>query len=93
VGVDETPMAHRDAPFMIGIESNWEGPAHDAANIAWAREVFTAMEPHSTGGSYVNFEDSDDPARVAAAYGPNYQRLMQIKQKYDPDNLFGSRRG
>jgi len=93
VGVDETPMAHRDAPFMIGIESNWEGPAHDAANIAWAREVFTALEPHSTGGSYVNFEDSDDPARVAAAYGPNYQRLMQIKQKYDPDNLFGSRRG
>jgi hypothetical protein len=92
VGIDATPIAHRDAPFMIGIESNWEDPANDAANIAWAREVFTTLAPHSTGGSYLNFEDPSDQSRVAAVYGPNYQRLMEIKRKYDPDNLFGTRR-
>jgi hypothetical protein len=92
VGIDATPIAHRDAPFMIGIESNWEDPANDAANIAWAREVFTTLAPHSTGGSYLNFEDPSDQSRVAAVYGPNYQRLMEIKRKYDPDNLFGPRR-
>jgi len=93
VGLNDTPIAHRGAPFMAGIESNWDDPADDAANIAWAREVFTAVEPYSTGGSYVNFEDPSDPARFAAVYGPNHQRLMEIKRKYDPDNLFGTRRG
>jgi hypothetical protein len=93
VGLNDTPMAHRDAPFLVGIESNWDDPADDAANVAWAREVFTALAPHSTGGSYVNFEDPSDQARVAAVYGPNFQRLTEIKRKYDPDNLFGSRRG
>ena len=93
VGLDDTPMAHREAPFMAGIESNWDDPADDAANVGWAREVFSAMAPHSTGGSYVNFEDSDDATRVEAAYGTNYRRLMEIKRKYDPDNLFGARRG
>lgn len=91
-GLDDTPIAHRGAPLMAGIESNWDDPANDAANIAWAREVFTAMEPHSTGGSYLNFEDPSDPTRVAAVYGPNHQRLMEIKRRYDPDNRFGSRR-
>ena len=93
VGLDDTPIAHRGAPLLAGIESNWDDPTDDAANVAWAREVFTALEPHSTGGSYVNFEDSNDPARVAAVYGPNHQRLTEIKRKYDPDNRFGSRRG
>jgi FAD/FMN-containing dehydrogenase len=92
VGLNDTPIAHRAAPFLAGIESNWDNPADDAANVAWAREVFTALEPYSTGGSYVNFEDSNDPARVAAVYGPNHQRLMENKRQYDPDNRFGSRR-
>jgi FAD/FMN-containing dehydrogenase len=92
VGPNDTPIAHRGAPFMAGIESNWDDPADDAANIAWAREVFTAMEPYSTGGSYLNFEDPSDTARVAAVYGANHERLMEIKRRYDPDNRFGSRR-
>ena len=92
IGRSETPIAHRDAPFMIGIESNWTGPANDAANIAWAREAQTLLASYSTGGSYLNFEDPSDQARVAAAYGPNYKRLIQIKHRYDPDNLFGARR-
>jgi len=92
VGAADTPIAHRHAPFMIGIESNWTEAAEDAANISWAREAQTRLTPYSTGGSYLNFEDPSDQSRVAAVYGPNYTRLMEIKQRYDPDNLFGARR-
>jgi hypothetical protein len=92
VGMTETPIAHRNAPFMIGIESNWIDAADDAANIAWAREAQATLAPFSTGGSYLNFEDTTDQQRVEAVYGPNYQRLMEIKRKYDPSDLFGSRR-
>ena len=89
IGPNDTPIAHRQAPFMIGIESNWDDAAQDGVNIAWAREVFATLEPFSTGGSYLNFEDTSDQKRVAAVYGANYQRLTDIKRKYDPDNLFG----
>ncbi len=92
VRLNDTPIAHRDAPFMVGIESNWDDPAQDTANVAWAREVFSALKPHSTGGPYINFEDPDDPAWVAAVYGANHDRLMDITRRYDPDNRFGSRR-
>jgi FAD/FMN-containing dehydrogenase len=92
VGPSESPIAHRQAPFMIGIEANWDDPADDAANIAWARECQTKLEPFSTGGSYLNFEDALDEQRVAAVYGANYQRLQEIKRKYDPHDLFGRRR-
>lgn len=92
LGPEDTPIAHRHAPFMIGIEANWVDPADDAANIAWAHEVRDVMAPYSTGGSYLNFEDAFDQQRVAAVYGPNYQRLQEIKRKYDPGNLFGGPR-
>jgi FAD/FMN-containing dehydrogenase len=92
VGPSETPLAHRHAPFMIGIESNWEGAEHDAANITWAREAQTLLTPYSTGGSYLNFEDAYDNDRIRAIYGANYERLQDVKRRYDPDNLFGSRR-
>jgi FAD/FMN-containing dehydrogenase len=92
IGPADTPIAHRHAPFMAGIESNWTDAAADAANIGWAREAQARLAPFSTGGSYLNFEDPGDQGRVAAAYGANYDRLVQIKRRYDPDNLFGARR-
>jgi FAD/FMN-containing dehydrogenase len=92
IGPQETPIAHRHAPYMAGIESNWIDSADDAANIAWAREAQTRLAPYSTGGSYLNFEDPHDQSRVAAVYGANYERLQRIKRQYDPDNLFGARR-
>jgi hypothetical protein len=93
VAPDATPVGHRDAPFMIGIESNWDGPAEDAANIAWAREAAKSLAPFSTGGSYLNFEDLDEAGAVQAAHGANFQRLVEVKRRYDPANLFRSRRG
>lgn len=61
------------------------------ADIAWCRKFFAALEPHATGGVYVNFLHNDEgDARVRAAYGPRYERLAKIKARYDPDNIFRS---
>jgi hypothetical protein len=89
VGMTESPIAHRAAPFLIGIESNWEDPAQDAANIGWARQSQQAFRPYSDG-SYLNFDDPGESGRLAAIYGPNLPRLVEVKQRYDPDNLFRS---
>jgi FAD/FMN-containing dehydrogenase len=56
--------------------------------IGWAREFFTAAAPHAAGSVYINFLTQDEGARIHEAYGPNYARLVEIKQRYDPDNLF-----
>jgi FAD/FMN-containing dehydrogenase len=59
-------------------------------SIAWCRELWAALAPHSTGGVYLNFpglgEEKDELVR--AGYGPNYDRLAALKAEYDPDNLF-----
>jgi len=56
--------------------------------IAWARQFFDVTAPHATGGVYVNFMPDDEQDRVGAAYGENFERLLALKRKYDPDNLF-----
>jgi hypothetical protein len=94
VGATDTPIAHRDADYMVGLEANWDEPAGDSANIAWARGSVDKLAPFSTGGSYRNFEDPNDTGATQAAHGDaNYKRLVEIKKRYDPDNLFRSRRG
>ena len=67
-----------------------ESPADAAAEAAWARRFLQALQPHSAGGVYVNFLDSDDDAsRVREAYGDRtHRRLAEVKAKYDPDNVF-----
>jgi len=93
LGAADSPFGHRDAPIAIGIESNWLDASADAANIAWARRATEVLQPFSTGGSYMNFEDPDDAKATAASYGANFDRLVQVKRKYDPSNLFRSRKG
>jgi FAD/FMN-containing dehydrogenase len=78
---------HRDATFFMNVHARWESRQEDAACTAWAREVFDAMAPYATGGTYVNFM-SEDEERARAAYGANYERLAQLKKRYDPTNLF-----
>ena len=71
------------------VVSEWLDPAENARNIAWARESYDIMRPSFTPGRYVNYlGDDDGEDAVAAAYGPNYQRLRTLKAKYDPTNLF-----
>jgi FAD/FMN-containing dehydrogenase len=85
---DETAYPHRHALFAMNVHTRWETAADDAHCIAWAREFFQAAAPHAAGSVYINFLTEDESGRIAEAYGPNYARLAQIKQKYDPQNLF-----
>ena len=62
--------------------------AADEANIAWAREMYAVLRPFGMGGVYVNNLGDEGHERVKAAYGENYDRLVTLKRKYDPDNLF-----
>jgi len=84
----DTAYPHRDALYVMNVHTRWEAAADDARCIAWARALFDATAPHATGGVYVNFLTEDERGRTGDAYGDNYQRLAQIKAKYDPDNLF-----
>jgi FAD/FMN-containing dehydrogenase len=87
VAADAMAYPHRDADFVMNVHTRWDDPAEDQRCIAWAREFFNATAPHATGGVYVNFI-TEDEERVAAAYGGNYDRLADIKRRYDPENLF-----
>ena len=88
VSKEATAYAHRDAKFVLNVHSRWEKPEDDKKCISWAREFFDATAPYAAGGVYVNFLTQDEADRIRAAYGPNYDRLVQLKSKYDPTNLF-----
>jgi FAD/FMN-containing dehydrogenase len=84
-----TAYRHRRPTYDVVIIANWTDPADNARNIAWARELFAAVQPHVSPAAYVNFLDQDDGAdRIRAAYGENYDRLVALKRKYDPTNFF-----
>jgi FAD/FMN-containing dehydrogenase len=88
VAADATAYAHRDAKFVLNVHGRWNEAAEDERCIAWARTFFGATAPYASAGAYVNFMTEDESDRVAAAYGGNYARLMQIKKQYDPENVF-----
>jgi FAD/FMN-containing dehydrogenase len=89
VGVTETAVPHRDEGWNLLIPSVWTDPADSDANIAWSRETFAALRPHFGTGRWLNYlgDDQADDA-IRAAYGPNYDRLREVKRRYDPDNVF-----
>jgi FAD/FMN-containing dehydrogenase len=87
---DATAFSGRSGLYVLGIESNWEDPAADDLNIAWARNALAAVESHASGGAYLNFPGflEEGPALVRASMGGNYERLAALKRRLDPDNLF-----
>jgi FAD/FMN-containing dehydrogenase len=85
---EATAYGHRDAQFVMNVHGRWEDPAKDAVCIGWARELFQAAAPFATGGVYVNFLTQEETDRTRSAYGGNYARLVGLKGKYDPTNLF-----
>jgi FAD/FMN-containing dehydrogenase len=89
VPVDATAYPHRDAIFVMNVHTRWDSPGQDGSCASWARAFFDATAPFATGGVYVNFI-SEGEDRVRAAYGANYQRLAQLKRRYDPANMFSS---
>ena len=89
VAADATAFNERSAAYNVAIVGMSPDPANNDRFTAWARSVYDDLQPWSTGSVYVNYLGvGDDPERVREAYGANYDRLAQIKQKYDPGNLF-----
>jgi FAD/FMN-containing dehydrogenase len=85
---DATAFAYRDATFAAVIAGMWPDPADNEANVKWVQDYYAAIAPLSEEGGYVNFMADDDQDRVRANYKGNYDRLVEVKRKYDPDNLF-----
>ena len=84
-----SPVGNRDAAALVNIAAAWESAADDEANIEWARSAWRDMRRFSTGGTYVNFLTADEgEERTRAAYGPHYERLAELKSKWDPGNVF-----
>ena len=88
VAEDATAYARRDAAYAVLVHGRWRDPAKDDACVGWTRELFDATRPYATGRVYVNFMSQDEDDRVAAAYGANHERLVALKTRYDPTNLF-----
>jgi FAD/FMN-containing dehydrogenase len=91
VGATETAFSHREALCEWGCDAVWLDPAEDAANIRWSREVAEAMRPFTSGSDYVNhigLETEEGADRIKAAFGTNYDRLVDLKNRYDPTNFF-----
>jgi FAD/FMN-containing dehydrogenase len=85
---DATAFAYRDATFATVIAGMWPDPADNEANTKWVRDYYEATAPLSEEGGYVNFMAGDDQDRIKANYKGNYERLVEVKRRYDPDNLF-----
>lgn len=83
-----TAFPHREVGYNLVLVAEWLDPADDEANTAWARAAFAELAPYMADAIYVNYLDRDDLDRTRAAYGPNWERLVQLKRRYDPDNLF-----
>jgi FAD/FMN-containing dehydrogenase len=88
VASDATAFAYRDANFATVIAGMWPDPSQNEANTKWVRDYYDAISPHSEAGGYINFMAGDDQDRIKANYKGNYDRLVEIKRKFDPDNLF-----
>jgi FAD/FMN-containing dehydrogenase len=89
VDASATATGSRDAPYLLEILANWADPSDSGANVRWAQGLFEAMEAYGTGKTNVNFPGhGDDRAFGRAAFGEHLPRLVEIKRKYDPSNLF-----
>src|SRR5690606_22856146 len=83
-----TAYAHREAAYAVIIPMVWQDPSLSDALLSWGRAAWKRIEP-STRGTYVNFLSADDPQlRVRESYGINFERMIELKNKYDPSNLF-----
>jgi FAD/FMN-containing dehydrogenase len=88
VDADATAFPHRDAAWLLNVPAMWTDPADTDAEVAWARESYRLLEPHMTGGTYVNFMAGDEAADSTGAHARTRARLEGVKAAYDPDNVF-----
>ncbi|SMG51219.1 FAD-binding oxidoreductase [Paraburkholderia susongensis] len=88
VPVDATAYPCRDTLYAMNVHGRWDDARDDERCVAWAREFFEAARPFALGSVYVNFMTQEEGDRVGQAYGSNYERLVAVKNRYDPDNWF-----
>ncbi len=90
IAEEATAYGNRTATFNLSIDSTWEDPTESERNIAWTRKVWTEMRQFSDGGIYLNFAGflEEGEKLLHEAHGENYERLVDLKNKYDPTNLF-----
>ncbi len=86
---EETPLALRDAAYNFHVLSMWAEPVEPEKHMSWAREFAEAMQPWTSERTYLNFIGDEGEERVRTAYDPEtYRRLVALKDKYDPTNMF-----
>ncbi|MGA7408996.1 MAG: BBE domain-containing protein, partial [Bryobacteraceae bacterium] len=85
---DATAFPMRKEGLDLVIFSLWQDAEHDTKNVSWTRSAYEALQPWSAGSVYVNGMSEDDSGRVRQAFGGNFERLCEIKAKYDPQNRF-----
>ena len=90
VAAEATAFGSRTAPYLLSFDTTWTDPADTERNIAWTRSAWADMRRFGSGGLYLNFAGfgEEKEALVRAGYGANYERLVDLKTKYDPSNLF-----
>jgi hypothetical protein len=88
VGKNDTAWSYREAKWGQVILAADADPANNDSNIAWVRDYWDAVHPFSAGGGYLNMMMDEGNDRVMASYRDNYARLVQVKNRYNPDNLF-----
>jgi FAD/FMN-containing dehydrogenase len=89
IGAMDTAVPHRDPGYSMLLPSIWMDPADTEANIAWTRDTYETFRPYLADGRWLNYLGDDEQMdAVRAAYGPNYDRLVEVKRRYDPDNVF-----
>jgi FAD/FMN-containing dehydrogenase len=90
---DDGAVGNRDARYMSAFAGQWPPDATGDRHVAWVREAWNSIQPFSTGGNYLNFQTADEEEeRVRATYGTNFDRLVDVKERYDPENLLRSNR-
>ncbi len=93
VGVEETAFSNRTARYNLGLSAGWVNASEDEAIVALCREWFERLKPFSDGTVYLNYLDRDEASRTEQGFGPNFSRLQQVKERYDPENRFGGAMG
>ena len=88
IGATDTAFPHRDPSYNLGVFGTWLEESDDAVNVAWTKDSYEACQSFVAEAAYVNYLDDDDGSRVMSAYGPNWPRLVELKRRYDPQNVF-----
>jgi len=88
VAPDAMAYSNRDANYVMNVHGRWDSASEDETGIAWSREFFEKSKPFASEGAYMNFLTDEETDRISSSYGPNYDRLVKLKEKYDPNNVF-----